>query len=312
MTAESRSFKSIARWVFVGSKGIRAGWSMALFVLIVSIASTPFALLANKYNLKSAKELSAWQMVAVEAASFLVVLAATWVMSRIERHKLKYYGFTTARPLTHFVWGFAGGFLCLSALAAILAATGNLVFDGMALHGALPVAGYGLLWLLAFALVGFTEESMFRGYLQTTLTRGIGFWPAAVLMSALFGAAHLGNKGESVAGITEVVVAGLVLCGLLRASGSLWLSIGFHAAWDWAQSYFYGTPDSGFLAHGHLLSTHPAGDIRLSGGSAGPEGSVLAPVVMIAGSLVLVFICQRAGLFAAAPPAPDLLRRQPA
>jgi membrane protease YdiL (CAAX protease family) len=312
MTPKPRSFKTAISWIFVGSKGIRAGWSMAIFVLIVSIASTPFALLANKYGLKPATELSPWQMVAVEAASLLVVLVATWVMGRIERRKLKYYGFTTARPLTHFAWGFAGGFLCLSALAAVLGATGNLVFDGMALHGALPAAGFGLVWLLAFTLVGFTEESMFRGYLQTTLTRGIGFWPAAVLMSALFGAAHLSNKGESVAGITEVVVAGLVLCTLLRVSGSLWLSIGFHAAWDWAQSYFYGTPDSGFLAHGHLLSTHPAGDIRLSGGSAGPEGSVLAPVVMVTGMLVLIFVCQRAGLFAAAQPAPDLLRRQAA
>ena len=47
---------------------------------------------------------------------------------------------------------------------------------------------------------------MFRGYLQATLTRGLGFWPAAILVSVLFGAGHIPNAGETVVGIIGVMI----------------------------------------------------------------------------------------------------------
>ncbi|HJY08331.1 MAG TPA: CPBP family intramembrane glutamic endopeptidase, partial [Bryobacteraceae bacterium] len=82
-------------------------------------------------------------------------------------------------------------------------------------------------------------------------------------------------------------VIGLVLAWSLRWTGSLWWAIGFHAAWDWAESFFYGVPDSGGLAPGHLfLSTHH-GPEGLSGGSAGPEGSALVFLVIGVLSVVL-------------------------
>jgi uncharacterized protein len=159
------------------------------------------------------------------------------------------------------------------------------VFGGAALQG-LPALGYGLAWLLDFIMVGITEEALYRGYLQATLTRGIGFWPAAIGLSLLFGAAHLQNAGETVPGIIGVILHGLFYCLLLRLSGSLWLGIGFHAAWNWAQSYLYGTAQSGHLMQGHLFVTQASGDALISGGSAGPEGSLLGLPVEAIGLLV--------------------------
>ena len=49
-------------------------------------------------------------------------------------------------------------------------------------------------------------------------------------------------------------------------TGSLWWAIGFHAAWDWGESYFYGTSDSGLMARGHLFGEHPVGKLLWSGG----------------------------------------------
>ena len=51
--------------------------------------------------------------------------------------------------------------------------------------------------------------------------------------------------------------------------------MGFHAAWDWAESYLYSVPDSGGISPGHLLKASLHGARWLTGGSAGPEGSVL-------------------------------------
>ena len=38
-------------------------------------------------------------------------------------------------------------------------------------------------------------------------------------------------------GIIGVTIRALFYCFFLRRTGSLWLGIGFHAAWDWAQSW---------------------------------------------------------------------------
>ncbi len=132
-----------------------------------------------------------------------------------------------------------------------------------------------------FIFTGIFEESLLRGYLQYTLTRGMGFWWGALLMSVLFGAIHGSNKGESPVGLFSAGAAGLVFCLSLWYTGSLWWAIGFHATWDWAQTFFYGTPDSGMVARGHLMSEHPVGPLLWSGGPTGPEGSLyIVPLLL--------------------------------
>ena len=60
-----------------------------------------------------------------------------------------------------------------------------------------------------------------------------------------------------------------------RATGSLGFAIGYHAAWDYTQSLIFGVPDSSFTMAGSLFSTAVVGPVWLSGGSVGPEGSIL-------------------------------------
>ena len=287
-------------WVFIGSDGIRAGWSALIFIVMIAIPAAVINVVIRyvfhvSHEQMAQKELKPYLLLGAESVSCACILAATAIMARIERRSIGAYGLPAGRVAFKVGIGWLGGFACLSLLIAILASGHFLIFDGVALHGA-AILGYGLVWLAAFGAVGMTEEIAFRGYLQSTLTRGMGFWPAALLLSLLFGAAHLPNHGETALGLTLVVAAGLVFCLLLRATGSLWVGIGFHAAWDWAQSYFYGTPDSGLLAKGHLLISHAAGNVQFSGGAAGPEGSVAAAPVMLAGLLAMVWICRRPAL----------------
>ena len=295
------------RWIFIGSDGIRAGWSILIFLLVMGAPAAAIAFLLHHFHIKPktpGNTLSPWMLLLSEAITIAFVAGATAIMARIERRPFLFYGLQRDRLLPNALTGWAGGFLCLSLLVALLTGGGFLVFDGMALHGA-DIPGFGVLWLLGFILVGIAEETMFRGYVLSTLGRGVGFWPAAAISSLLFGVAHMGNKGETALGLAGVVAAGLSLCLLLRVTGSLWMSIGFHAAWDWAQSYFYGTPDSGMLARGHLLASHAAGSVSLSGGVDGPEGSLLAAPVMVAGLLALVWLVRR-------PVAPPLSIAAPA
>ena len=117
------------------------------------------------------------------------------------------------------------------------------------------------------------------------------FWEAAWFTSTLFGYIHTFNKGETWIGIFSAAAIGFAFCVSVRLTGSAWWAIGFHAAWDWTQTFFYGTADSGLVAHGHFLTTNPSGAVLWSGGSAGPEGSLLVipTVLLVIVALVVIY-----------------------
>ena len=282
--AESDRPRSLGalRRVFLGEHGLRAGWSALLFAAIFGLLEAALrAVLGHFVSLDTSGPIPVSLGLLSEFCQALVVAAATLAMARIESRPLLSYGYTGHHRVIRLVSGVVWGFLCLSMLVGVLWKEGLLVFDGSSLAG-LIAWKYALAWGLVFLLVGVVEESLLRGYLQHTLTRGMGFWWAALLLSAAFGLGHLGNEGESRLGLLEVGAAGLYFCLSLWYTRSLWWAIGFHAGWDWGQSYFYGTPDSGLVMKQHLLTSHAFGNPLWSGGTVGPEGSLLIlPLVMM-------------------------------
>jgi membrane protease YdiL (CAAX protease family) len=217
----------------------------------------------------------------VKAILAFGVFVATWIVARMEKRPLDDYGMPLQRAFGLRFWeGLIWGFAMLSAILVIIRASGDFQIDSVALHGA-AAWRYALEWGLVFYCVAIHEEFAFRGYLLVTFVRRLKFWQAAVLSSAIFAAAHLGNPGENFLGILQVFLTGMIFCLTIRRTGTLWFAVGFHAAWDWAQTFFYGTPDSGLLGVGRLLNTSVHGPNWLTGGSAGPEGSVMAFLVFI-------------------------------
>jgi uncharacterized protein len=220
--------------------------------------------------------------------TFFVVLA-TWIVSRMEKRSLDDYGITPAQAFRKRFWeGTAWGFAMLSSILLVLQLSGHFQIDSVALSGG-SVFWYGFAWAMTFLAVALSEEFAFRGYWLFSFSRRMRFWPAALFISAVFGAAHLGNQGESALGILEVVATGLVFCFSVRRTGNLWFAVGFHAAWDWAETFFYGTPDSGLLGVGRFLNTSVQGPHWLTGGSAGPEGSVIALFALLFCALLIHF-----------------------
>jgi uncharacterized protein len=157
-------------------------------------------------------------------------------------------------------------------------------FGHLALHG-VRVLKFAVFWGVYFVLVGLFEEFLIRGYALYTLSRAIGFWPAAVVLSFVFGAIHWRNPGETWIGLLGVVAIGMFFCLTVRRTGNLWFAVGFHAFWDWGQSYLYSVPDSGTMEPGHLMRPSFEGPDWLTGGSVGPEASILCFLVIAAVSV---------------------------
>jgi membrane protease YdiL (CAAX protease family) len=191
-------------------------------------------------------------------------------------------------------------------------AAGVFRVESVGLHGAAALK-YAILWGVVFVAVAFFEEFGFRGYVVFTLSTGVGFWPAAMASSLAFGYVHHGNEGETWLGAFNAGLVGLLFCLMLRRTGDLWLPIGFHAAWDWGESYFYGVPDSGTLVAGHFMNVSFTGPQWLTGGTVGPEGSWLCTLLLVVLGLAFHAWLREAGypIAAAGPRAPNGITRPP-
>jgi uncharacterized protein len=305
---------SALRKILIGKDGLRAGWSLLIFIALFAAIIFCVTVVGRRIHPQAAKtaqaasEQSPRSALLGESVPLLVTLLVTWIMSKIERRRVSVYGLGGRRKLAHFLAGVTWGVTCLSLLVLTLWKTGLLVIDGRLLAGG-DILRYGAIWLIGFLLAGLIEEYLTRGYVQYTLARGLaglyrwafktrhstalGFWTAAVIFSILFGLGHSHNPGESPIGLLSAGLAAMVFCFSLWRTGSLWWAIGFHAAWDWSQSFLYGVADSGTMVQYHLLATHPVGKPILSGGATGPEGSIFIVAILALVSLIIVFTLPR-------------------
>jgi len=132
-----------------------------------------------------------------------------------------------------------------------------LAFLGLsAVVNGLPPGPIMAFLALNTALVGFSEEVMFRGIVAQGLYARLGFWPAVLGSTALFGAMHLFNvvlTGDMMAAVAQAAAAflsGLFLMAVRLRSGSLWTGIVLHGLWDFGTFLVgYGaTPTAGAAA----------------------------------------------------------------
>ncbi len=273
--------------IFVGSKGLRAGWGVLLFiaVLVALFACVHFGLKAVSSSLprNGGPEANA---IFGEGTVAVLLIVATLITAALERRPLAQLGLGLTNAVPRFVQGLVIGFGMLSALIGVLYLCHDIVIDKIALQGS-AIFTFGGLWFLAFLLVGIAEEFCFRVYLQQTIARGLNFRIASVIMGGLFVFAHTHNQGETPIGLGLVFAAAILFAVSIWRTGTVWWAIGFHAAWDWAQSFFWGTPDSGLPAKDALMTSHAVGPAWLSGGTTGPEGSVLAIGAMLLSAVII-------------------------
>lgn len=287
-----------ARQIFYNDRGLRAGWRLLIYWGMIAALVTGAGLIAKKLGGGPGGSALPDYLQAIfqaigELILFLVLLFLAWIMSRIERRKVGAYGLPLQKStLPVFLKGYVlWGFLPLTVLLLVLRTMHAFYFGSIGPLNS-QILAWGVLWWFYFLFVGFFEEFLFRGYLLYTLADGIGFWPAAIIQALLFARVHMGNGGETRIGIIATGFFALFAAAIVWRTGTLWLAVGAHAGWDWGQSYFFGVNDSGFQAPGHLLNPHLGqGPAWLTGGTVGPEGSVVTLILwaLMAISFVMLY-----------------------
>ncbi len=265
--------------IFVGAEGLYPG---TRWIIYLAMAYITFGVLTFLLNGLRPDPAPVWWTMVAEARMMLAVILPAFVMSRIECRPFGDFGLPARQAFGRDFWaGALWGIASLSSLMLVLAAVGAFSFGSLSLHGA-RIFKSAFYYAVFFLIVAFFEDFFMRGYSLWVLAQGMHFWPAAGLLSLLFGFMHLLNPGEAKIGIAAVVAIGFFFCLTLRRTGTLWWALGFHMSWDWGESYLYSVPDSGTISRGHLLNSAFHGPDWLTGGPVGPEGSYLLFILIAA------------------------------
>ena len=213
------------------------------------------------------------------AAPWIIVIATAALIGLyalgvklLERHWPRDLGM--GKLLPHTALGMVVGFVYMTLVVSTIVAV------GCATMGHNDFAWGDILQaFLLFLTVGVGEEMIFRGIVFRQIDERWNTWAALIVSALLFGFTHLPNDGATWwSSLAIAIEAGLMLAVAYKWSGTLWLPIGIHWAWNFAQGNIYGAAVSGTEAGSSVLNINAYGPDIITGGVFGPEASIIAVI----------------------------------
>jgi membrane protease YdiL (CAAX protease family) len=258
-----------------------------LIALVIYFAGVTVAVVLNQSVVPPVPLFTRMMRFDVIAAVILVVLYKLTIrhLGAEKRDDLRLAG--AGKPLA---LGVLAGLLLFSLIVAIAAALGVYRIIGEGDSKELLAA---LITSAIFPAI--SEELLFRGILFRWIEEFGGSWMALLLTSAFFGAVHLSNPDASAIAALGIAIGGGVMFGAAyMLTRSLWLPMGIHAAWNFAQGEIYDIPVSGNPVHG-LVEARLTGAPLLTGNGFGLEASLIAMVGATLFGLWLLWLAIRQG-----------------
>jgi membrane protease YdiL (CAAX protease family) len=254
---------------------VRLGWRLSLFIVLTAVVAIAAAAVLPPGTL---------------TGSFAILLGATAagaVLLGLDGRSPAALGFTVGRSaVSESALGLVLGSAVAVAVVALMAALGVLEWADEEGSAAAWLAG--AVSALAFlVLPAAAEEALLRGYPLQAIAETRGPLAALLITSAVFGALHVTNPNVTPVGTLNVTVAGAFLGVVYLKTLSLWWATGAHLGWNWTHGYLTDVPVSGFeLMDAPLYEGVVSGPAWLGGGAFGPEGSVIATVVVLCATVV--------------------------
>jgi uncharacterized protein len=245
---------------------------LSLLALVIAFAACAFSLwLIGNHSVAIA-------YVTLGAVSLLAYLASVrWIEQRPVAE------FSLAPALPELAGGMVVGLALFAIVIGILWIAGVYQPQGW---GSLNGIGLAFVFWLA---IGVQEEILFRGLVYRLFCAIFGTWGAIVISGVGFGMVHGMDPGATPAALASVALAGLLLGSALALTGRLWLPIGIHAGWNFAEGSLFGTAVSGNSLGASAIRAKVAGPEILTGGRFGPEASIVTVIVLLVATGLLVW-----------------------
>lgn len=265
---------------------IRTIWRMLIYLGMVILAVLPVVGLLKAFSFilptetGEEKIASAINIVFMLGIDIALVLGAWITLRWIDRRPFALLGMGFSfKGLKELLAGFTSGFLYLTGVFMILWIAGLVEVTASGLDS--QTLQSMLTYLVVFAAAGILEELANRGYLFQVLIEGTRAWIAILGFSFVFSLGHVFNENFSWVSGLCLFLHGILFSLAYFKTRSLWVPMGIHIAWNWAQGPFWGMKVSGTKISNTLLDSVPKGSELLSGGSFGVEGSLITVLVTI-------------------------------
>lgn len=256
------------------------GWTVAFFVSSIALTLGVGMLLARLVPPPH----GLWMNVVAQVVGFglaTVVIGHRWM--KLSWADLRYRGVGNGGKGFSVGLGLGGAAAALAMAIAAPAGHGGWALDGGTfLQWLSAVGGLALLLLPA----AFSEELLFRGVGYVALSKAFGRLGPAIVLSVLFGAAHLRNPSVTGLAVINVMLAGVFLCAAFWLPGGIWAATGAHLGWNITLAAL-GAPVSGLAFTLPMLDYVMGSPEWLTGGTFGPEGGVIATVIVGTAAVVL-------------------------
>ena len=284
---------NLLRSIFVnpGRSRPRAGWRIAIGFAVLMTTIGILAAAVDAIEIPFIESFL-WQLL---AAPILIGLAKI-LASRVDRRAFRDYGLVwqPGRLAIGTVLGVG-----LVALIFWVQLRFGWAAVGERLHNRYDVP-FVVGWIgfaLRYGAVAIFEELFHRGFLITNLAEGLGgAHPrrglGCLLAALIFGALHLTNDNATAIGAVNVTLLGLLFGVVYLWTRSLSLAIGLHFGWNFALGPGFGLPVSGYEPRVSLVFSKTNGAELWTGGAFGPEGGLLATLVLVAFLTIFVAIRQ--------------------
>jgi len=271
----------------VVTRAKRLGIAVAWIVAFAAVAIGAGALL-NALN--PVPTTSPWWLAANAGGQAIGFLTATWLVGlRLNKHSWDQMG-----------WHMGGGEglrgriargVTLGAVMAALAIGLSFIGSRATVH----LTGDWQRWLalapplaVGLVLAALTEELGFRGYPLRRLADAVGPWAAMIVLVVPFGLLHLNNPHATFFSTVNVMLAGVWLSFAFFSHGGMGYAWGLHFGWNAGLALAFDAPVSGYEFHVPAVEYTPGQRAWVDGGAFGPEGGIVATIMLIAGTLAVI------------------------
>jgi len=273
---------------------LRAGWRIAIYFLsFFVLAALANFILKNLFPTRILRSLIAVIVIPV------IALGTLWLAARyLDHRKFKDYGFhLSSRWRLDFLFGFVLSAFLFSAIFLFEKAVGWITVVGYFQNQregylGMPFIVPLIMGFIAFIIVGFYEESIFRANLITNLSEGLNkksampkkslLW-AYLLSSLIFGLSHAINPNSTVVAALSIILGGFLIGLPYILSGELAIPIALHISWNFFQGLVFGFPVSGVAENTSVMAIEQHGPPLWTGGAFGPEGGLIGVAAILVG-----------------------------
>jgi membrane protease YdiL (CAAX protease family) len=278
-------------------------WAVPLVVLILFLAGQLLVILpADALGLVTEETIETYPNIfyLVAGTFTMVALLFTLWIKFFERRSMAGVGLVfNPQTKPFYLRGYGAGLIMGSLVVVGILLLGGFTVEtgtGLAASDLIPI----FLLMLAFILQSGVEEMVFRGWMMSRLSARFGLWVGVAGNSLLFTLMHVDFESLDTTPVVMLVISvvmtllfSIFLSILVIREKSIWGASAWHAAWNWIFITWFGLPTTGIeLGLNPLivdLSPVEGGPVWLTGGTDGPEGSILSIVVLALGCGVVLW-----------------------